>query len=142
MNAIAAALDGLAAAAAQHPPQRRFCETMDGELRNMLAVAPGGDWWWQLRDLSINNFFVAAKEIRIEIPPAVMAAFVRLALQDPAAAVPTPLLDCWQLENAAISSVGELRAVVAQLRAYEADPCQEERCMSAFKCFCRLGGGG
>jgi hypothetical protein len=118
--------------------QRRLCDVMSIELCNMLAMAPGGDQ----RDLSIKNFFAAVKQLRIEAPSAAVTAFVRLAMQEPAADVPARLLDCWQTENAAISSVGELRGVVAQLRAFEAVPCQEERCMYAFKCFCRLGGGG
>ncbi len=90
----------------------------------------------------VARFCANWAQLRIEAPSAATTAFVRLALQEPAADVPAQLLDCWQMENAAISSVGELRAVVAQLCAYRAVSCQEDGCQYAMRCICCNGGGG
>jgi hypothetical protein len=96
---------------------------------------------WTGVDDCIAQFFKALKEVSRALPTTV-AVFVRLALDNPDAVIPALPLDCWQMENAAISSVGELRAVVAQLRAYKAVSCQKDGCQYAMRCICRNGGGG
>lgn len=116
-----AAVESLVRAAATNIWQRPLYAAMMTELR-VLGVTLLNDS--RGRDQSVTRFCANWVQLKVDAPSAAVKVFVRLALQDPVADVPAQLLYCWQLENAAISSVGELRGVVAQLRAYKADSCQ------------------